>query len=143
MVLKLSEPADIVCYMWESYGAGDLASTVAYFSEDIAFAIFIPQDVLPFGGGETIGKSSFSDRLQTVKDQFDILEYVGSITSVSGEMVRGQVAYSFRHKLTGEIIQGVMRQVFDFNGGLIVRLHEFHDVERIRAFMRLVSQIAS
>jgi ketosteroid isomerase-like protein len=136
------DAAELVRATWSAYAAGDRAAMLEFFAQDVAFAVFIPQEVLPFGGGETFGKGALSDRLQTVGDQFYILRYEGSISGVSGDCVRGQIAYCFKHKSTGEVIEGVMRQVFDLKDGKIVRLHEFHDVERIRAFMRLVSHIA-
>lgn len=139
MILKLGDPAEIVRFMWQAYAVRDIEGTLLYVSDDVAFAIFIPLDVLPFGGGETIGKAAFAERLQMVLDQFDTVQYDGTVLGVSGDTVRGHVEFSFRHKLAGDVIQGVMRQVFDVKGGKITRLHEFHDVERIRAFMKLVS----
>lgn len=139
MILKLEDPSEIVRTMWQAYAAGDTASALLYFSDSIAFGIFVPQDVLPFGGGETIGKAALSDRIELIRDQFDLLHYEGNVLAASGNTVRGQVLYAFKHKTTGEVIEGVMRQVIDVEDGKIIRLHEFHDVERLRAFMRLVS----
>lgn len=136
------DPVEIVMHLWAAYAAKDHAAVVRLCADDIAYAIFIPQGILPFGGGETIGKGALSDRFQMITDQFYLVGYEGTIQGVSQQTVRGQVAYCFRHKATGEVIEGVMRQVFDIADGKIARLHEFHDVERIRAFMRLVSHIA-
>jgi ketosteroid isomerase-like protein len=139
MILKLTDPAEIVRSMWHAYAGRDIEGTLLYVSPDVAFAIFIPVDIVPFGGGETIGKAALSERLHMVLDQFDTLNYDGTVLGVSGGTVRGHVEFSFRHKRAGEVIQGVMRQVFDVKDGKITRLHEFHDVERLRAFMKLVS----
>ena len=141
MTIALGGPADFVRSFWLFNRARDKSSILECCSDDVVLALFIPQEVLPFGG-ETIGKSAASDRIQTVFDQFYTLQYEGTVTAASDDMVRGQVLYTFKHKATQEIIEGVMRQVIHINRGLIVRLEEFHDVERIRAFMRLVSHVA-
>jgi hypothetical protein len=52
-------------------------------------------------------------------------------------------AYQFRHKVTGETIDGVMRQVIVVGDGLIAKISEYHDIELVRAFMRLVSHAAA
>lgn len=135
-------PADIARAMWGAWQVRDKAATLALLTDDIVFALFVPQEVLPFGG-ETTGKASVSDRLQTILDQFDTLMYEGKVTRTQGETVYGRIAYQFRHKVTGETIDGVMRQVIVVCDGLIARLNEYHDIELVRAFMRLVSYAAA
>lgn len=142
MSIDSAVAADLIYAFWDANRARDRAALLNFCAESVVVALFIPQEVLPFGGGETHGKAAASDRMQTVFDQFETLQYDGTVTSASDDRVRGQVLYSFRHKATGEVIEGVMRQVIDLKDGKIVCLHEFHDVERIRAFMRLVSYIA-
>jgi ketosteroid isomerase-like protein len=116
--------------------------TLATLADGVVFALFVPQEVLPFGG-ETRGKPSVSDRLQMILDQFDTLMYEGKVTRTQGKTVYGRVAYRFRHKVTGEAIDGCMRQVIEVCDGLIVQLSEYHDIELVRAFMRLVSHAAA
>ncbi len=142
MKMESAVAIDVVCAFWKCSRARDKAAILALFADDVTVAVFIPQEILPFGGGELTGKAAASDRLQTIFDQFDVLHYEGTVSSATGDTVRGQVAYSFKHKATGEAIQGVMRHVFEVKDRKIARLHEYHDVERIRAFMRLVSHIA-
>jgi ketosteroid isomerase-like protein len=130
--------ASILRAVWAAYATGDRAGTLEHFSDSVSFGIYVPQEVLPFGG-ETHGKAAMSDRLQTVYDQFEIVQYTGTVLNVSENTARGQVAYIFRHKWTGEALEGKMRLLFEFDGPLIVRLQEFHDVEMVRAFMRLIA----
>ena len=73
---KSGEPADIARALWSAWRVRDKAATLALLADGIVFALFVPQEVLPFGG-ETIGKPSVSDRLQTILDQFDTLMYEG------------------------------------------------------------------
>ena len=139
---KSGEPADIARALWSAWRVRDKAATLALLADDIVFALFVPQEVLPFGG-ETTGKPSVSDRLQTILDQFDTLMYEGKVTRTQGETVYGRIDYQFRHKVTGETIDGVMRQVIVVCDDLIARINEYHDIELVRAFMRLVSYAAA
>lgn len=139
---KSDEPGDIARALWSAWQVRDKAATLALLADDIVFGLYVPQEVLPFGG-ETTGKASVSDRLQTILDQFDTLTYEGKVTRTQEETVYGRIGYQFRHKVTGETIDGVMRQVIVVRDGRIARINEYHDIELVRAFMRLVSYAAA
>jgi ketosteroid isomerase-like protein len=136
------EPAETVRALWRAWQRREKAATLALLDDRIVFALLVPQEVLPFGG-ETVGKASVSDRLQTILEQFDTLSYEGKVTKALGDTVHGMVAYRFRHKVTRETIDGVMRHVIQVRDGLIVRINEYHDIALVRAFMRLVSHSAA
>ena len=136
------EPAETVRALWSAWQKRDKAATLALLADNIVFALLVPQEVVPFGG-ETVGKASVSDRLQMILDQFDTLSYEGKVTKTLGDTVHGMVAYRFRHKVTRETIDGVMRHVIEVRDGLIVRINEYHDIALVRAFMRLVSHSAA
>jgi len=136
------EPAEIVQHLWRVWAKRDKAAAIALFSPDIVYDLHIPEEVVPFGG-ETRGKAAVSDRLQMILDQFDTLLYAGHVVKVDGEKVHGLVDYRFRHKLTGEVIDGSMRHQILVRDGRIVSLRETHDIEKVKAFMRLVSLRAS
>jgi ketosteroid isomerase-like protein len=139
----VSDAGTVLQGSWACWRARDKAATLAHFADDVVYAMYIPQNTLPFGGGPTVGKLALSDRLQAVLDQFDTLTYAGTLGGVLGERARGLVRFHFRHRRTGEEIDGVMRHVATVRGGLIVAFEEYHDIERVKAFMRLVSHAAS
>jgi ketosteroid isomerase-like protein len=140
--MEPGDPAEVVQALWRAWQVRDKAATLATLADGIVFALYVPQEVLPFGG-ETRGKASVSDRLQMILDQFDTVVYEGRVTRTRGDTVHGRVAYRFRHKITGEAIDGAMRQVIEVRDGLIAKLSEYHDIELVRAFMRLVSYAAA
>jgi ketosteroid isomerase-like protein len=140
-IQRSHEPADVLTAMWRAWGARDKAGTLSLFSGSAAYALYVPQEILPFGGA-TYGRASISDRLQTILDQFETLGYEGNVRWVDGDMVHGQVRYHYRHRATGDCIEGIMRHVALVQDGLVVQLEEYHDVERIRAFMRMVAYSA-
>lgn len=127
--------------LWHAWAQRDRRAVLALCHEHMVFEIFVPEHVLPFGG-VTTGKASISDRLQTVLDQFDTLRYAGTVHGIDGDTVHGVVDYCFRHRATGEALEGQMRHVAVVRDGLIVDLKEYHDLNRITAFMRLVAERA-
>jgi ketosteroid isomerase-like protein len=134
--------SEIVREAWRVWAVRDKAAILALMTSDTTYALFVPQEVLPFGG-EANGKAAVSDRLQTILDVFDTIKFEGEVVKVVGNVVHGRVAYCFRHKITGEDIDGTLRQVIGLRDGLIVSWHEYTDIERVKAFMRLVATSAA
>jgi ketosteroid isomerase-like protein len=135
-------PADVLRGIWAAWKAGDRAAVMEFVADEAVFAIYVPKDVLPFGG-ETSGRASISDRLQTILGQFDVLRYDGRLTKFENDTAHGQVEYLYRHKVTGEELDGVLRHIAQVRDGKVVHFKEYTDLERIRAFMRLIAQTAA
>ena len=136
------DPAPALEGIWAAWRVGNKAATLAWLADDAMYAQHIPADVVP-SGGMAIGKRAVSDRLQTLLDLFETIDYDGTVTGVDGPTARGQVAFRFRHRVTGHEIEATMRMIIKVRNGLIVTLDEFHDVERIRAFMALIAYDAA
>ncbi len=135
-------PETALCGIWACWQVRGRTQFLTYFSADVEYALYIPQDTVPFGG-VTVGKAAFSDRLQTILDQFEILNYEAVFLGATEDTARGIVRFNYRHRATGECIDGMMRHVIKLQDGLIVRIEEYHDVDRVRAFMRLVAHTAA
>jgi ketosteroid isomerase-like protein len=133
-----SDPEGILEAAFQAYAMGDLPTAAAYFAEDVIYAIYVDKDVLPFGG-EVRGRAAILQVWHDIRQSFENLEYVPRVVSCDDDIVRCQINFAFRHRATGEEIDGVMRVVAQISNGQIVRFREYHDQERLRAFMRLVA----
>lgn len=127
------------CHAWKTQ---DLAGALEFVHDDIVYAMFIPQEVVPFGG-ETRGKLAMADRMRMFAEQFDTLRFEETIIKDENDTGSARVAYTFRHRVTGETIEGFMRLIVRAQDGLMIDLKEYHDVEKVRAFMRLVAHVAA
>ena len=136
------DPEGVLESALRAYALGDLPAATAYFSDDARFSIYVDQDVLPFGG-EICGRSEILKSWQNIAASFELLRYAARNITCHEDIARCQAEYTFRHRASGEVIDGVLRLVAHIVDGKIVRLREYHDQERIRAFMRLVAQSAS
>ncbi len=141
MLLKPSL-AEIVERFWEIWARRDRAAAVTFLAEDVVYAIYVPEDVLPFGG-VTRGKASVSDRWQTILDVFETDHFAGRVLRQDGNEVHGRVDFVFRHKLTQQVIDGSVRQRIVFRDSKIVEWHDYLDTERVRAFMQFVAYTAN
>lgn len=136
------EPKNVLfsfCRIWERQ---DLAGALELVHDDIVYAMFIPQDVVPFGG-ETRGKAAMADRMSMILEHFNMQQFETVYDRSVGNVGRARVVFAFRHKITGEVISGTMRLEAEVEDGLIVDFKEYHDIEKIRAFMRLVAYKAA
>lgn len=124
--------------IWAAWRRRDKAGTLSFFAGDAIFGQNIPQDVCPFGG-ISVGKPALSDRMQMILDQFEIVTCTGMVVGVDHDIARGQVAFHYRHKITSLDLESSMRMIIKLRGGLVVSLDEFHDVDKWRAFMRMIS----
>jgi ketosteroid isomerase-like protein len=133
-----SDPEGILEAALKAYAMGDLPAAAAYFAEEAIYAIYVDKDILPFAG-EVVGRNAILKIWQEIAQAFDLLSYVPNILLCDNDVVRFQVRFAFRHHARGEEIDGVMRIVAQIDGGKIVRFREYHDQDRLRAFMRLIA----
>jgi ketosteroid isomerase-like protein len=134
-----SDPEGILEAGLSAYSLGDLEVAAAFFSEDAIFAIYVDRELLPFGG-EVIGRSAILRQWQAIAQCFEIVQHVPKVMSSSDDIVRVQVQFAFRHRPSRAIIDGTMRIVAQVANGKIVRYREYHDQDRLRAFMQLFQQ---
>lgn len=126
----------VVASFFASWGVQDVELTAEHFHESIVYELHVAGDILPVGG-ITRGKTACRDALFTILRDFDYLKYEPTINSVIGNTVRAQVAFKYRHRPTGEILEGTRRLVFKLRDGLILRIDGYHDVRLVEAFIRL------
>jgi ketosteroid isomerase-like protein len=126
----------------EAYAARDLDRALAFFSDDVIYALHVDRDVIPFAG-VTIGKAQFRIRLEMIASLFDMPVYRLEHAAVHGDDLHANIAYLFRHIASGEEIEGSMRVVVWVRGGLFARVNEYHDRARVEAFFRLIASGAT
>jgi ketosteroid isomerase-like protein len=130
---------DVVRLAWRHWAARKKDAVLDLCSTSVVYALHVPKDVLPFGG-VTVGKFALSERLQTMLEQFEVLQYDGEVLSEEAETARGIIRYRFRHRSTGAVTEGIMRQIVWVRDGLLTQIETFKDVDGTRASMGLVDQ---
>ena len=124
---------------YAAWAARDLSGTLACFAEDVTYIIHLPPDLEPFAG-EVHGRADLAKLLSDFLGAFDVLEYMPLQITPDGEIMHSRVQFHYRHKVTGLSYEGRVRHVWRVEGVCIERFEEFHDVERVRTFFKLVEQ---
>ena len=127
----------IVTSFFASWAAQDVELTAEHFHEDMVYELHVPKPLLPVSG-VTRGKAACRDALFSILQDFDYLKYEPTINSVNGDVVRARVAFKYRHRPTGEMLEGTRRLVFKVEDGLIVRIDGYHDARLVEVFFRLM-----
>ena len=121
-----------------AYSRRDLELAGTFLADDVIFAMHVDRTLMPFAG-VTIGKAIMQRRWNAIVEQFDMPFYQLQHVVAKGNVVRSTVAYIFRHKATGEDLEGHMRHVIELRRGLIARVNEYHDRSRVEAYFRLLA----
>jgi len=132
-----SDPEGVLEGALRGHAMGDLQAAAAYFADDVIFAICIEKDVLSFGG-QVSGRSAMVETWRKIASAFALVRFESRSLIATEEIARCQVDFSFFHKTSGRLFEGVMRIVAEANEGKIIHYCEYHEQDRIRAFMRLV-----
>jgi ketosteroid isomerase-like protein len=118
------------------WAAQDVELTLAHLHENIVYKVHASREVLPFGG-EKRGQEALRDLMFTVLADFDVMLYAPSFIRVDGNGARAHVSYTYRHRATGELLEGTRRLLVQIRDGLILRIDGYYDDRMVEAFMRL------
>jgi ketosteroid isomerase-like protein len=129
-------PADIVRKFSLFWAAGDIDSALTLVAEHSVYALYISGELLPFAG-ETVGRDNIAGALRQMRADFEYLLYRPLELVEQGDEVRYQVEFMYRHRRSGEVLNGRFRLIMRVEDGLIVRTDEYHDRAKVEAFLRL------
>ena len=130
-------PTEVVPAYNSAWAAGDIAAALAYLAEDAVYDLHVSRELLP-AGGQTSGRDNIGMMLRKARADFEFILYRPLKLAAAGDTVRFQVEFMFRHRASGEVLSGRLRQVIKVKDGLITRIDEFHDRAKVEAFLRLV-----
>ncbi len=128
----LSEPHGILEAVITAFSLEDIESTVAYFASDADFVVVTTPEIT------LAGRADIRRRLQTIVADFHVDTFTARTILPADDGLRTQIMYAFRHRATGQVIDGIMRVTATVRDGRIVRWREYQDADRVEAFMRLV-----
>lgn len=126
----------VISSFFASWRVQDVEWTLEHLHDDIVYEIHADTAEHPFFKVMR-GKEACRDALFNILKDFDYLKYEPTINSVKGNTVRSSIAFRYRHRPTGEVLEGSRRLVFKLQDGLIARIDGYHDAKLVEAFIRL------
>lgn len=128
----LSEPQGTLEAVIIAFSLEDIDSTAAYFAEDAECVIVTTPHIVLHGRPE------IRRRIDSILTDYHVDRFAARTIHPTGDGLRTQILFAFRHRATGQVIDGVMRVTATVRDGRIERWHEYHDSGRVQAFLRLV-----
>ncbi|MGQ0456545.1 MAG: nuclear transport factor 2 family protein [Hyphomicrobium sp.] len=119
-----TDPEGIFEAAIDAYRLGEFELSARYFAEDCDFVF----------GGAHISRQAIFERFAKIARELELLRYEPREVIASGDSVRAQIAYAYRHRACGDEIDGVGRAEATFHEGKIVKWQASHDADRIKAF---------
>jgi ketosteroid isomerase-like protein len=126
----------VVASFLACWSVQDLEMAVAHAHPDVVYTIHNGRDASPLAGVYR-GPEACRDLGYAMLAEFDYLAYEPAILAVEDHVVRAHVNFRYRHRATGNIIEGSRRLVFEIRDDLIHRLDSYEDTLRLEAFMRM------
>jgi ketosteroid isomerase-like protein len=118
-----------------AWSEGDIPRLLDLFTLDLVYRCNLPDDT-----GEPRhfeGREQFGAFLRTKRGLMKSTTVVNQFSYSSG-IARANITYVQRHHTTGLEYSGSYRQLATFRGLQVTLLEEFHDVEKLRTYWKLI-----
>lgn len=127
----------VVASFFTCWKVQDVEWATAHYHEDAVYELHVSRSATLVDRVYR-GREACRNALYSLLRDYDYLKYEPTINSASGNTVRARVAFRYRHRSTGEILEGSRRLVFEIEDGLIVRVDGFYDESLVEAYVRLM-----
>jgi len=135
-------PEFIVRAYFDAWGQEDVERALSYLSPDVDYRMYIDESVVSFAGA-SLGIDALRARMLDLQRQFELLWQELVSVELVGQQARCLARAEFRHRKTLRVLDLTHRFVFRVVGKEIIEAHEYHDADRIRAFLELVTSETS
>lgn len=121
--------------IYKAYREKRLADAISYLADDFRLVVHLPEDALP-GGDRPRSKAEAALLFQGFINDYDFLAYDQGPIIVAGDFATSQPQIRYRHKKTGKIIETRLSHTWHVRDGKARLLEERHDIPRVQAFIK-------
>jgi ketosteroid isomerase-like protein len=129
----MTKTETIITDIYDAWRAQDLEWLASYLPEDFSHMVYVPTEIHPLGG-LCRGKVAALQRWTVVSQELDLLRYDTSDLMIRENRAGLEIPAHYRHRETGVQIETVIVNFWTFEDGWPVRLAEYHDIGRVKAF---------
>lgn len=140
MSVPILDDVSLVDSCYAAWMAGEIDFIVGRCHPDCVYQIHAPRDVLHFAGRYE-GRAAIGHCLEIVKREFDFLAFGVDALNGGNGTVRARIVFYYKDPETNSQLDGCMRHVWRIEHGKVVHVDEFHDVARLRAFLKMVRSL--
>jgi ketosteroid isomerase-like protein len=124
--------------IYDAWRAQDLDWLASYLPDNFCHVVHIPTVVHPLGGISK-GKQASLERLRIITVDFDFLKFDTSELTIGKNRAAVEIPVHYRHRQTGVPLESIFVNFWTLEKDCPVKLTEYHDVARIRAFVKDVA----
>jgi ketosteroid isomerase-like protein len=122
---------------YEAWARQDIPGCLIHCDEVVRLSEHFQDPKLPFAG-TTVGKVAFAERLRMIFETWAFERGDRHYTLVSPVNLRVNLHVAIRHLPSNLVYEGMFRHVWTVRNGRITQLEEYVDVDKLRAFLRLI-----
>lgn len=130
----MAKTENIIADIYDAWRAQDMDWLASYLPEDFSHVVHIPREIHSLGG-LSAGKLASVERLRLIAVQFDVLRFDTSDLMIVKDRAAAEIPVRYRHRESGAQLETMIGNFWTFEEGWPVRLVEYHDVDRIKAFV--------
>lgn len=133
------DTAALLQAIYKAYREHRLADVLAKFDDSFRLIVHLPEDAVP-GGEKPRNKTETAELLDYFHSTYDILAYDPGPIIVTGNRASVQPQVRYRDKKTGEVLDTKLTHTWRIQRGMATDLEERHDVVKVLAFLKRVSE---
>jgi ketosteroid isomerase-like protein len=136
------DTASLLQAIYKAYRENRVADLLGYLDEDFRYVAHLPEEALP-GGDKVRDKTETAATIKYIMETYDLLTYDPGPIIATDDTATVQPQISIRDKRTGKVLETKLAHTWRVRGGKAVELDERHDLAKIEAFLKSMSESRS
>jgi ketosteroid isomerase-like protein len=132
------DTATLLQAIYKAYRENRIAEVLAHLGDDFRFVMHLPEWVIP-GGDTPRNKAETAAAIEYLKATFDLLSYDPGPIIATDQRATVQPHIRLRDKRTGNELETKLTHTWRVRDGKAVELDERHDVAKVEAFVKGLS----
>jgi hypothetical protein len=136
------DTATLLLAIYKAYRENRIVDMLGYLDERFRYVVHLPEEALP-GGNKVRNKAETAALLDYMMETYDFLAYDPGPIIASDSKATVQPLIRIRDKRTGKVLETKITHTWRVKNSKALELDERHDVLKVEAFLKAVSQSES
>ncbi len=133
------DTATLLHAIYKAYRENRVADMLDYLDEDFRYVAHVPETALP-GGDKARDKAETAATIEYFMATYDLLAFDPGPIIATDDKAKVQPHIRIRDKRTGKGLETKLIHSWRVRGGKAVALDEVHDLPKLEAFLKSISE---
>jgi ketosteroid isomerase-like protein len=133
------DTATLLHAIYKAYRENRLDDMMAYLDEDFRYVVHLPEMAVP-GGDMPRNKADTAALIAYIHETYDFLSFDPGPIIATDDKATVQPLVRLRDKRTGKVLETKLAHSWRVRGGKGLELDERHDVSKVEAFIKSISE---